>query len=109
MMSRNAATSLPSVAVASSLPFCVEHNRFCLVEDDESGGWLALYTYDPYQAPGERGCLVEWRADFLFVDPATGEEVAGWFRGRCSGSTFDMQGAPRFWSGDATWIASRCG
>jgi len=73
------------------LPFCVEHNRFCLIES-ESDGWLALYTYDTHQPSRERGCLIDWRPDFAFVDPETGEDTTGWFRARCSGSTYDAQG-----------------
>ena|SRR5688572_6030345 len=72
-------------------PFCLEFHHFCIVKT-ESGDFLALYTYDPNVRFRSQGCDVSWLPDFRFVDPETQQDKPGWFRGRCSGSTFDMEG-----------------
>ena len=72
-------------------PFCVQSQHFCVVQLD-TGDLIALYTYDPHSEMRTRGCDVAWDPDFSFGDPATGESALGWFRGRCSGSIFRMNG-----------------
>ena len=72
-------------------PFCVQSQHFCVVKLD-SGDLIALYTYDTHSLMRPRGCDVAWDPDFNFGDPATGENALGWFRGRCSGSIYRMNG-----------------
>lgn len=53
-----------------------------------SGETIALSEQDPRQVPGAATeCSIDWRSDFIF------EGKTGWFRGRCSGSTFMVNGA----------------
>ncbi len=86
-------------------PFCVQSQHFCVVKLD-SGELIALYTYDTHSLMRPRGCDVAWDPDFSFGDPATGENVLGWFRGRCSGSVYRMNGELIFAPDRETSIAS---
>jgi hypothetical protein len=72
-------------------PFCVDPQHFCIVQK-ATGELIAMYTYDPHPRFRSQGCTIDWRPDFLFIDPVTGQDEAGWFRGGCSGSTFDLTG-----------------
>jgi hypothetical protein len=72
-------------------PFCVSLQHFCLVRL-QSGEVRALYTYDTHPLFRDQSCEIIWRPDFLFRDPATGEQTTGWFRANCSGSTFRYNG-----------------
>jgi nitrite reductase/ring-hydroxylating ferredoxin subunit len=64
-------------------PVSVAAQRLWLVKLD-SGQVLALSYKDP------RGCTVPWRPDFTF------EDVKGWFRDPCLGSTYDLNGHKAF-------------
>ena len=57
----------------------------------ESGELLALSDLDTHVAFREQGCRIRWREDLEFNGrPFMGR--AEWFRGDCSGSTFDTDG-----------------
>jgi hypothetical protein len=80
--------SLPDI---DRQPWCNESQRFCLIKTP--GGELrALYTYDTNAVFRSQGCVAEWRPDFPYTNPATGEVSQGWFRDSCGGSTYDRQG-----------------
>ena len=55
-------------------------------------GIVALYTYDTNPFFRSEDCAVQWRPDFEFTDPATGQQSKGWFRSGCSGATFRVNG-----------------
>ena len=64
----------------------VEEGTFHLVRlNDEI--FVALSWRDPHL-----GCTVPWKADFVFPDPATGQDKRGWFRNPCHGETYDITG-----------------
>ena len=64
----------------------VRHDNFYVVKL-ESGEVIALSQTDPHPVFGKNpDCLITWRSDFVF------QESTGWFRGTCSGSTFDVTG-----------------
>ena len=64
----------------------VEEGAFHLVRlDDET--FVALSWRDPHL-----GCTVPWKADFVWPDPATGQDKRGWFRNPCHGETYDITG-----------------
>ena len=88
-------TSFESV---SSRPVCNEHYHFCIARN-ESGELIALYTYDTHPLFREHGCPAPWRSDFVFTDPITQDERAGWFRSGCSGTTYDVHGERVFGPG----------
>ncbi len=57
----------------------------------ESGEFLALSDLDTHPHFREQGCRIRWREDLEFDGrPFMGR--AEWFRGNCSGSTFDTDG-----------------
>ena len=63
-----------------------EEGAFHLVRlDDET--FVALSWRDPHL-----GCMVPWRADFVWPDPTTGRSKQGWFRNPCHGETYDIAG-----------------
>ena len=64
----------------------VGEGRFWLVRTGEQE-FLALSWVDPHL-----GCTVPWDADFVWPDPDTGVETAGWFRNPCHGETYDKLG-----------------
>jgi cytochrome b6-f complex iron-sulfur subunit len=68
----------------------VPEGRFWLVNltaDQGGPGFLALWWKCPHL-----GCTVPWRPNFVWPDPATGQEEQGWFRCPCHGSTYDNAG-----------------
>jgi cytochrome b6-f complex iron-sulfur subunit len=56
-------------------------------QEGSPGGLLAVY-----QKCTHLGCTVPWRPEFVFDDPASGQEKVGWYRCPCHGSTY-TQGA----------------
>ncbi len=57
----------------------------------QSGEIIALSRTDPHEVFGEkRDCPITWRPDMQFSG------TTGWFRGTCSGSTFDLTGILSF-------------
>jgi cytochrome b6-f complex iron-sulfur subunit len=62
-----------------------------LTEAQGGPGFLALWWKCPHL-----GCTVPWRDNFVFVDPNTGQEVTGWFRCPCHGSTYNSSGVRVF-------------
>ena len=58
-----------------------------LSEEQGGPGLLALWQKCPHL-----GCAVPWREDFVFKDPATGQDKKGWFRCPCHGSTYTDAG-----------------
>lgn len=68
--------------------------QFFLVKKPD-GSFVALLARGTHQ-----GCNVPWREDFVFYDPKTGQNKAGWFREpfdeKCHGSTWDAYGVRVF-------------
>ena len=64
----------------------VEEGAFHLVRLDDAT-FVALSWIDSHL-----GCMVPWKADFVFPDPATGQDKRGWFRNPCHGETYDITG-----------------
>jgi cytochrome b6-f complex iron-sulfur subunit len=72
----------------------VPEGKFWLVnltEEQGGPGFLALWWKCPHL-----GCTVPWRDNFVFPDPATGQEKRGWFRCPCHGSTYTDAGVRVF-------------
>lgn len=64
----------------------VEDGAFHLVRLDDAT-FVALSWIDSHL-----GCMVPWRADFVWPDPETGQDKRGWFRNGCHGETYDITG-----------------
>lgn len=72
----------------------VQEGRFWLVNltaEQGGPGLLALWWKCPHL-----GCTVPWRDNFIFPDPATGQNKTGWFRCPCHGSTYNDAGVRVF-------------
>jgi cytochrome b6-f complex iron-sulfur subunit len=54
---------------------------------DKGGAYLALNRKCPHL-----GCTVPFAPEFSFVDPVNSENVTGWFRCPCHGSTYSDTG-----------------
>ena len=64
----------------------VRYDSFYIVSL-ESGEILALSDTDPHRSSQNPDCPITWRPEMRFRD------AEGWFRGTCSGSTFDLTGS----------------
>lgn len=62
-----------------------------LTAEQGGPGFLALWWKCPHL-----GCTVPWRSEFVFPDPANGQDKRGWFRCPCHGSTYDDAGVRVF-------------
>ena len=65
----------------------VEEGAFHLVRLSEEA-FIVLSWTDSHV----RHCTVPWKADFVWPDPATGQDKRGWFRNPCHGETYDITG-----------------
>jgi cytochrome b6-f complex iron-sulfur subunit len=71
------------------------------------GAYLALWRKCPHL-----GCTIPWAPSFAFTDPLDGQNVTGWFRCPCHGSTYSDAGrrvfgpAPRSMDAFALQIAA---
>jgi cytochrome b6-f complex iron-sulfur subunit len=54
---------------------------------DKAGGYLALARKCPHL-----GCTIPYRDDYSFSDPASGQQVQGWYLCPCHGSTYSDSG-----------------
>ncbi len=64
----------------------VEQGKFHLARLSQEE-FVALSWVDPHM-----GCMVRWRADFVWPTSGNGEQKKGWFRNGCHGETYDTAG-----------------